>query len=226
MGEVHHDGARHADASPTRYSKYWPHLDRLIDIDHFMRANSHRGMQMVSLRLGHFIGKGNRLGLLPALVPRLRTYLVPWLAGGRKHMPLVADTDLGQGFALAAVASGLDDYESFNICGTEFPTMRQVIEFIAEETGFPQPLYSVPYPAGYAFAWLMEKLHPVLPGASPFLTRSIVRLSEDWVCPNDYAQRKLGYVAQRDWRIAVREHLDDLGAQGYPWPNLAQATTL
>lgn len=223
IGEVHHDGSSHDDRSPTRYTGFWPHLDRLIDLDHYMRTNSQRGTQMITLRLGHFIGKGNRLGLLPALVPRLRTYLVPWLAGGRKRMPLVADTDLGRGFALAAVAGDLDDYESFNICGMEFPTMRQVVDFIAAETGFPKPLYSVPYPAGYAFAWLMEKLHPVLPGSSPFLTRSIVHLSEDWVCPNDYAQRKLGYVAQKDWRTAVREHLADLGAQGYPWPRLAQA---
>lgn len=224
IGEVHHDGSAHDDHSPTRYTGFWPHLDRLIDLDRHMRANSQRGTQMVTLRLGNFIGKGNRLGLLPALVPRLRTYLVPWLAGGRKRMPLVADTDLGKGFALAAVAEGLDDYESFNLCGREFPTMREVVDFIAAETGFPKPLYSVPYPAGYAFGWLMEKLHPILPGSSPFLTRSIVHLSEDWLCPNDYAQQKLGYVAQKDWRTAVREHLAELGAQGYPWPRLAQAS--
>jgi len=223
IGEVNHDGAPHDDCSPTRYTGFWPHLDRLIELDHYMRANSQRGTQMVSLRLGHFIGKGNRLGLLPALAPRLRTYLVPWFAGGRKRMPLVADTDLGQGFALAAVAGGLDNYESFNICGAAFPTMRQVIEFIAAETGIPAPLYSVPYPAAYAFAWLMEKLHPILPGSSPFLTRSIVHLSEDWLCPNDYAKAKLGYIPQKDWRIAVREHLAELAEQGYPWPQLAQA---
>lgn len=222
IGKVQRDGSPHDDHSPTRYTGFWPHLDRLIDIDRHMQANSHRGTQMVTLRLGHFIGKGNRLGILPALVPRLRSYLVPWLAGGRKRMPLVADTDMGKAFALAAVAKNLNGYESFNICGTEFPSMREVIDFIAAETGFPKPLYSVPYPAGYAFGWLMEKLHPVLPGSSPFLTRSIVHLSEDWLCPNDYAQRKLGYVAQKDWRAAVREHLADLAAQGYPWPRLAQ----
>lgn len=224
IGAVTHDGTPHDDRSATPYTGFWPHLDRLIDIDHHMRANSQRGTQMVTLRLGHFIGKGNRLGLLPALVPRLRTYLVPWLGGGRRRMPLVADTDLGKGFALAATARHLDDYESFNLCGAEFPTMREVVEFIAQEMGFPKPIYNVPYPAGYAFGWLMEKLHPILPGSSPFLTRSIVHLSEDWLCPNDYAQRKLGYVAQKDWRTAVREHLVDLGAQGYPWPRLAQAS--
>ena len=223
IGKVQHDRSPHDDRSPTQSTGFWPHLDRLIEIDRYMQTNSHRGTQMITMRLGHFIGKGNRLGILPALVPRLRTYLVPWLAGGRKRMPLVADTDMGNAFALAAVAENLNIYESFNICGSAFPSMREVIDFIAAETGFPKPLFSVPYPAGYAFAWLMEKLHPVLPGSSPFLTRSIVHLSEDWLCPNDDAQRKLGYVPRKDWRTTVHEHLADLRVQGYPWPRLAQA---
>lgn len=123
--------------------------------------------------------------------------------------------------ALAATAEGLDDYESFNICGPEFPTAR--IELICEETGFPRPWFSVPYGGGYAFGWLMENLHPVLPGASPFLTRSLVHVSEDWYCPGDYAARKLGYVPCKNWRVAVREALADRAAQGYRWPRLAQA---
>ena len=216
-------GACLDDFAPTRYTGFWPHLDRLVDVDHYMQENSGRGTQMVTMRLGNFVGAGNDLGLVPALAPRLRTYLVPWLAGGHSRLPLVADADLGESFALAAVAGGLDNYESFNICGTEFPSMREVVEFIAGETGFPRPLYSVPYPAGYAFAWLMEKLHPILPGSSPFLTRSIVYLTEDRSCSTDYATRKLGYVPRKDWRIAVREALVELKDKGYPWLRLGQA---
>jgi nucleoside-diphosphate-sugar epimerase len=222
IGTVRKDNKPIDDFSPTRHTGFWPHLDRLIDLDHYMHTNSQRGTQMVTMRLGHFIGAGNRLGMLPALVPRLRTYLVPWLAGGRKRLPLVADTDLGKAFAMAATADGLNDYESFNICGKEFPTLREVVEFIAAETGFPKPLYSVPYPAGYAFGWLMETLKPVMPGSSPFLTRSIVHLCENWVCPNDYARQKLGYAPGKDWRTAIREHLADLRTEGYPWPRLCQ----
>ncbi len=210
------------DFSPTQYTGFWPHLDCLVDLDRYMRANSTRGTQMVTMRLGHFIGKGNRLGMLPALVPRLKTYLVPWLAGGRKRLPLAADTDLGVAFALAAIADDLNNYESFNICGAEFPTLREVVQFISVETGCPKPLYSVPYFAGYVFGWLMETLEPVMPGSSPFLTRSIVHLCENWVCPNDYAHRKLGYTPKKDWRVAVREHLADLKSEGYPWPRLSQ----
>ena len=222
IGAVAKDNKLLDDFSETKYTGFWPHLDYLIDLDRHMQASSTRGTQMVTMRLGHFIGAGNRLGILPALTPRLRTYLVPWLAGGRKRLPLVADTDLGKAFALAATAEGLNDYESFNICGKDFPTLREVVEFIAAETGFPKPLYSVPYPAGYAFGWLMETLKPVMPGSSPFLTRSIVHLCENWQCPNDYARKKLGYMPQKDWRNTVREHLADLKAEGYPWPYLCQ----
>jgi hypothetical protein len=55
----------------------------LVDLDAFMRANSGRGTQMTMMRLGHFVGAGNELGMVSALVSRLRTRLVPWLAHGR-----------------------------------------------------------------------------------------------------------------------------------------------
>lgn len=219
---VSRNGTPIDDSSSKQRTGFWPHLDYLMDLDDYMRDHSHRGTQMVTMRLGHFVGAGNSLGILPALVPRLKTFLVPWLGGGKKHLPLVADSDLGQAYKLAAVAENLEDYESFNICGMEFPTLREVITYMAERANVPRPVYSVPYPAGYGFGWLMEKLHPVLPGSSPFLTRSIVHLCEDWLCPNDYAHRKLGYEPGKPWRVAVDEHLTDLKTKGYPWPVLGQ----
>jgi nucleoside-diphosphate-sugar epimerase len=222
IGTPTKDGSPLDDFSPTRTTGFWPHLDRLVDLDTSMRHNSRRGTQMVTMRLGHFVGAGNRIGLVPALAPRLRTRLVPWLAGGRSRLPLVCDADLGEAFALAATANGLDDFESFNICGPEFPTAREVIGFIARETGSPPPWFSVPYPVGHGFGWLMEMTHPVLPGTSPFLTRSLVHLAGDWVCPGDYATRKLGYVPGKDWRTAASEALAELKTAGYPWPVLTQ----
>lgn len=214
------DGLPVDDFSPMRHTGFWPHLDYLIELDRHMRVLSRHGTQMLTLRLGHFVGAGNRLGLIPALVPRLKTYLVPWLAGGASRLPLVAGTDLGQAFAQAAVAKNLADYESFNICGAEFPTLREVIEYVAELTNCPVPFYNVPYSVGYGFAWLMEILKPLLPGSSPFLTRSIVHLSENWICSGQYARTKLDYQPKENWRIAVRTQLAHLANQGYPWPRL------
>lgn len=217
-------GSAADDFSPTRHTGFWPHVDQLVDLDTHMRENSDRGTQMVTMRLGHFVGAGNGLGVVPVLASRLRTRLVPWLAGGRSRLPLVADTDLGEAFAMTALADGLDDYESFNICGPEFPTARELFELIADETGFAEPWFSVPFPVGHAFGGLMERLHPVLPGASPFLTRALVHVSRDWLCPGDYAAGKVGYVPRKDWRTAARETLAELEAKAYPWPPLAQST--
>jgi nucleoside-diphosphate-sugar epimerase len=222
IGAVTKDGKPHDDFSSKRHTGFWPHLDNLMDIDDFMQEHSHQGMQMVNMRLGHFVGSGNRLGMLPAIVPRLKTLLVPWLGRGKNHLPLIADSDLGHAFTLAVLADNLDQYESFNICGSDYPTLREVISYIAQQAGVPKPFYSVPYPVGYAFGWLMETLHPILPGSSPFLTRSIVHLCEDWVCPNDYSRQKLGYVPQKSWKAAVDEHLADLRKEGFPWPALCQ----
>lgn len=208
------------DFSPTRHTGFWPHLDYLIELDRCMRELSQHGTQMVTLRLGHFVGAGNRMGLIPALVPRLKTYLVPWLAGGLGRLPLVTGTDLGQAFAYAAIADKLADYESFNICGADFPTLREVIDYVADVATCPLPLYNVSYSIGYGFAWLMEMLKPILPGSSPFLTRSIVHLSENWICSNQYARVKLGYVPKEDWRNAVRRQLAQLANEDYPWPRL------
>ncbi len=210
------------DFSEKTYTGFWPHLDRLIDVDDYMHKNAERGMHMVNMRLGHFVGAGNTIGLVPALVPRLKTYLVPWLSGGKSRMPLVADSDIATSFVAVTFAKGLKNYESFNICGADFPTMREVIKHISLKAKTPVPLFSVPYPVGYLFAWFMEKLLPIMPGKSPFLTRSIVHLAEDWHCNTQYAKDKLGYIPQKDWRTALDEALAELESRDYPWTHLAQ----
>lgn len=210
------------DFSPATYTGFWPHLDYLVDIDAHMKKNANRGMQMITMRLGHFIGAGNKLGLVPALVPRLKTYLVPWISGGKSRLPLLTDNDLASAYVAAALTEKLQDYESFNICGESFPTMREVINYINIKTGIPKPLYSVPYQAAYIFAWLMETLFPLLPSKGPFLTRSIVHLAEDWYCTNEYAKQKLGYHPQKSWQAAMDEALNELQKHNYSWPYLAQ----
>ncbi|MCB1167419.1 MAG: NAD(P)H-binding protein [Leptospiraceae bacterium] len=209
-----------ADNASMVYTGFWPHLDRIIDLDGYMRANS-RHMQMIHMRLGHFVGAKNDLGMVPALLPRLKTRLVPYLAGGRSRLPLIADSDLGESFALAALAEGLEEYESINIVSPEHPSMREVLEFIHEETGIPKPWFSVPYFTGYVFGWLMEKL-AIIPDATPFLTRSLVYVAEERICSTEYASEKLGFVAAKSWKEAVRETIKVRAPLGFPSPRLTQ----
>src|SRR5690606_21035478 len=75
------------DASTPVKRGYWPHLDHLVDFDAHMRERA-GDTQMITLRLGHFAGKGNGLGLVSAIIPRLKTRLVPWIDHGRARLPL------------------------------------------------------------------------------------------------------------------------------------------
>lgn len=212
------------DFSETKKTKFWPHLDYLIEVDKFMQTQASSDFRMITMRLGHFVGAGNTLGIVPVLMPRLKTYLVPWLASGKSRMALVSGRDMARAFRLACEVddSTLNDYESFNIVGSSFPSTREVINYLCAKSGSPRPLYSVPFFIGHGFAWLMEKMFPVLPGKAPFLTRSIVHLADDWYSNGEYAQKKLGYCAKESWQDAIDEALEELQQKGDEWPPLMQ----
>ncbi|GMQ86965.1 MAG: NAD(P)-dependent oxidoreductase [Gammaproteobacteria bacterium] len=211
----HRDGTPIGDHESAMHPGVWPHMDIVVDIENYMRKQADRGTTMVSLRCGHFAGARYNLGLLSLMLPRLKTHLVPWVAGGKARVPLVDGRDLGTAYALAATVDGLVEFESFNICGPSFPPMREVIDFLHAEIGVPRPHFGVPLIGAYVFGWLMEKLNPVLPG-DPFLTRSIVFLGEDWYAPSDLAQERLGYEPKFDWKTAIRSQLKEMESQGYP----------
>ena len=145
--------------SPGIPRRFWPHLCNVVAIEDYMRDHADRGCTMVNLRLGIFAGKRYALGLLPILLPRLKTHLVPWVAGGKTNVPFIDGRDIGQAFALAVMEPSLSGYASFNIVGPDLPTAREMIEFLHAEFGYPEPHFSVPFPIAYVFAWLMEKLH-------------------------------------------------------------------
>jgi nucleoside-diphosphate-sugar epimerase len=187
----------------------WPHLCNVVWIENALRDAASPDFQVVNLRLGIFSGRRYALGVLPILVPRLKTHLVPWVAAGRTGLPIIDGRDIGQAFARAAVADGLADYEGFNIVGPEIPTVRNVIEFLHDEYGLPKPHFSVPFSIAYPFAWLMEKLDPIVPW-EPLVTRSIVHLLEETGADNAKAERLLGYRPAHPWREAIRTQMQEM----------------
>ena len=188
--------------SPGIPRPYWPHLCNVISIENTLRSRACEHKTVVNMRLGIFTGQHYALGVLPVLIPRLKTHLVPWVAGGNTGLPLIDGRDIGQALALAATADKLDSYESFNVIGPCTPRVRQIIEYLHQRHGLPTPHFSVPFKAAYGFAWLMEKLDSVLP-REPLIVRSIVHLLEDTGATNDRARQKLGYQPQYDWRESI-----------------------
>jgi len=191
---------------------YWPHLCNVVALENYLRKRASREFTVVNLRLGLFAGQRYSLGLLPILLPRLKTHLVPWVAGGRTAMPIIDGRDIGEAFRCAVVAEGLSGYEAFNIVGPSVPSVRQVIEYLNAEFGYPKPHFSVPFPVAFAFAWLMEVIDPVVPW-EPLVTRSIIHLLREVDADNSQAVEKLGYRPQVDWKEAVRMQVEEMAVR-------------
>lgn len=198
--------------SPGISRAFWPHLSNVIALENELRTLAGPDFQVVNLRLGVFAGRRYGLGLLPILVPRLKTHLVPWVDGGRTSLPIIDGRDIGQAFALAATASSLADYEAFNIVGPEVPNVRQVVTLLHDEFGLPKPHFGVPFAIAYPFAFLMEKIDSLVPW-DPLVTRSIIHLMEEVGVDNTKAERLLGYRPEHDWREAVRAQMAEMAVR-------------
>jgi len=190
----------------------WPHLCNVVRIEDALREAANHDFQVINLRLGIFAGRRYALGVLPILAPRLKTHLVPWVAGGRTGLPVIDGRDIGQAFACALAAKGLADYEGFNIVGAEIPTVREVIHFLHDEYALPKPHFSVPFAIAYPFAWLMEKLDPIVPW-EPLVTRSIIHLMEETGADNAKAERLLGYRPAHPWHEAIRAQMQEMAVR-------------
>ncbi len=201
-----------ADAmSEGVHRKFWPHLCNMVSLENRLRqcCDTYPGKSVVNLRLGLFAGEHYALGLLPILLPRLKTHLVPWVAGGKTEMPIIDGQDIAQAVTLSAFADDLSAYNSYNIVGPEIPSVREVISFIAKEYHMPKPHFSVPFPIAYGFAWCMEQLDKVVPW-EPLIVRSIIHLLENTGANNTHAEADLGYKPEVHWQQAIRSQVEEM----------------
>ena len=207
--------------SPGIKRRFWPHLNSVINIENYMQKKASKEIQMINLRLGIFAGERYGLGLLPILLPRLKTHLVPWVSAGRTSMPIIDGRDIAQAFTQACLAKDLKPYESFNIVGPSIPNVRQVIEFIHQQYQYPKPHFSVPFCIAYPFAQLIESIDPIVPW-EPLVTRSIIHLLENTDVDNQRAFERLGYQAKFDWKIAVSNQINEIIRQNNPAMKMAK----
>lgn len=196
----------------------WPHLANLNRIEDHMQTLAGPDCAMVALRLGLFAGERYGLGMLPILLPRLRSHLVPWVGRGRTALPLVAGPDVGRAMAQAACCDALHGYTAVDVVGPEIPTVREVFHFLHEAYGYPVPHFGVSFGQAYAFARLMEALSRLTPW-DPFITRSVILLLEETAAGNQAAQTLFGYQPRIHWKDAIRLQLAAMqrdGVRGLP----------
>lgn len=199
--------ARHPGHAPG----FWPHLGAVVAIEEQLRQRASPAFTAVILRLSIFAGRNYSLGVLPILLPRLKTHLVPWVADGRTPLPIIGGEDIGQAFRLASLDTSLGGYEAFNVLGPRSPSVRDVITFLHDDYGYPLPHFGVPFALAYPFAALMEAIDPIVPW-DPLIVRSIVHLIRDFGVDNSIAIQRLKYCPNVDWRDAIREQLSEMAA--------------
>ena len=189
--------------------KFWPHLCNVITIEEELRSCANATFSTVILRLGIFTGRRYGVGILPILLPRLKTHLVPWVARGETRLPLIDGRDIARAFLQTAKTNQLPNHETFNIAGMEQPTVREFILFIHKNFDYPKPHFGVPFSLAYPFAWLMEKIDPIVPW-EPLITRSIVHLLEETNVDNKKAYKLLGYEPHVPWKSSVTDQINEL----------------
>ncbi len=190
--------------------RFWPHLNNVIHLENRLRTLAEDAFRVTNLRLGIFIGERYGLGLLPILVPRLRTHLVPWVAGGRTPLPLLPGEDIGEAFRCAVAQPPAQPWRSLNIVGRSTPTVREVIDHLHVHHGLPRPHFSVPFAVAHRFAAAMEAIDGWV-SWDPLVTRSIVHLLEDTGADNAQAEEVIGYRPRQDWRETIDRQLDEMG---------------
>jgi nucleoside-diphosphate-sugar epimerase len=189
--------------------KLWPHMRNVAKLENHMRKQADQGCTMITLRVGLFAGRRYGIGLLPLLVPRLKTHLVPWVKGGKTGMPITGGDDIGEAFALAVIAPNLKGFQGFNIVGPIIPTVREVITFLNQEYKVPKPHFGVPFFIAYIFARTMELIDPVVPW-EPLVTRSIIHLLEETVATNDRASSLLKYEPKTHWKDVISMQMEEM----------------
>lgn len=188
--------------SNLKLKDIWAHYDNVIKIENYLKEVSNAGMITINLRVGLFTGENYALGILPILLPRLKTHLVPWIKGGSTSLPLIDGKDIGKAFSLATKAKLQNTHYAIDIVGKDTPNVKDVLNYLHTKYNYPLPHFSVSFKIAYIFARFMRALYKILPG-DPLIVPSIVLLLEETYANNNYAKEVLGYEAQIDWKDSI-----------------------
>jgi nucleoside-diphosphate-sugar epimerase len=189
--------------------KIWPHYDSIIRIEDHLKNIGNREMEQIILRVGFFVGSNYSLGILPILLPRLKTHLVPWINHGKTSLPLVDGRDIGLAFQLSATVSLKNKFNIIDIVGREIPGVKQVFNYLHDKYKYPLPHFSVTFKFAYFFSRIMQLIHKVIPG-DPLIVPAIVLLLEETKATNEKAEKILGFNPKIHWKESVDLQLEEM----------------
>ena len=189
--------------------KIWPHYDSVLKIENYLKNIPGEEMEVIILRVGFFAGKNCSLSILPILLPRLKTHLVPWIDHGKTSLPLVDGRDIGLAFQLSATVPLKDKFNTIDIVGRAIPRVKEVFRYLHEKYNYPLPHFSVTFKFAYFFALLMQLIHKVIPG-DPLIVPAIVLLLEETKASNDKARKILGFNPKVHWKESVDLQIEEM----------------
>jgi len=188
--------------SNRKLKEIWAHYDSVLKIEKYLDDKRNQGMEIVILRVGFFTGKNYSLGLLPILLPRLKTHLVPWIKKGKTTLPLINGKDIGLAFKLSITTNLDDNFNIIDIVGKEIPTVREVFNYLHNKYKYPLPHFSVSFKFAYGFARFMQFIHRFLP-SDPLIVPAIVLLLEETNATNEKAKRILNFNPKTHWKESI-----------------------
>ena len=198
--------------SKLKLTDIWAHYASIMKIEKHLEKVSHQGMEVIILRVGLFVGKNYALGLLPILLPRLKTHLVPFIEHGATSLPLIDGADVGLAFKLASTVEFEEKLNIIDIVGKEIPSVKEVLNYLHEKHHYPLPHFSVPFGFAYLFARSMRWVHKFLP-LDPLIVPSIVLLLEETYANNKKAKKLLGYEAKVAWKESIDVQIEQMNRE-------------
>ena len=190
-------------------NKIWAHYASIIRIEKYLEKVSEDKIEIIILRVGYFTGKNYSLGILPILLPRLKTHLVPWIENGNTTLPLVDGEDIAQSFKLASLVTLRNTFNTIDVVGKSTPTVKEVFKYLNKKYKYPLPHFSVSYEIAYLFARFMRSLYKILP-FDPLLVPSVVLLLEETNSTNKKAKDILGYMPKIDWKDSLDIQIEEM----------------
>lgn len=144
----------------------------------------------------------NRFAGMARLAP-----VLPVISGGTKFQPVYA-ADVGRAVAAAALDPRTHGGETYELGGPQVLTMREIMEWVCEETGHRRPLIDVPDAAGA----LLARATGWLPGAPITWDQWLMLRRDNVVSPGVKGLEAFGLpktplaAVAEGWLTAYRRH--------------------
>jgi nucleoside-diphosphate-sugar epimerase len=183
-----------------------PYGDTKIDAERILKDLEQRNLLDLTLVRPTVIYGPGDVQFLPKLVENLKSGKARIIGSGINSVDLIHVDDVAEFFILLLASPGAAG-RAYNLTHPANPTWRQMINFVAAELGLPPVEKSMPYPAAYLIAGMLETIHRFR-GTPPRLTRYSVRVvGRQYRYLTGRAAEDLGFVPKIELFDGLRECL-------------------